>query len=76
MGRRARVTPEDCVWVTTEEASCATGFSVGTLRKWARDGQVSEQYLEDLPGGYLWHRSWVARPQVLRVRPAAARKRE
>lgn len=72
MARRPRMTPAASAWLSTIEAASQTGLSVYTLRNWARWGLVPAHQLTVTPGGYLWHREFVARPQPLRVAPVGA----
>ena len=72
MARRQRVTPASSSWLSTNEAARLSGYSVYTLRDWAKQGLVPAQYLIVTPGGYLWHREFAARPQPLRIAPVEA----
>lgn len=64
------MTPASSPWLSTPEAAGLMGYSVSALRGWAKRRIVPRQYLERMPGRYLWHREFVARPRLLRVAPA------
>lgn len=68
------MTPASSSWLSTNEAAHLSGYSVYTLRGWAKRQLVPPQYLQPTPGGYLWHREFAARPQPLRIAPVEAIK--